>query len=122
MDPVTGALGIPVFQTSTFDQGVAFRDNGEGGPLAREFDYSRSGNPTRKALEETIAALEGGVRGFAYASGMAAVSSALGIFSAGDHIVTAEDVYGGSYRIINTFYRRWGLEATAVDASDLTAI
>jgi cystathionine beta-lyase len=122
MDLVTGALGTPVFQTSTFDQGVSFRDNLEGGPLAREFDYTRSGNPTRKALEETIAVLEGGERGFAYASGMAAVSSALGIFSAGDHIVTAEDVYGGSYRIINTFYRRWGLETTAVDASDLAAI
>jgi cystathionine beta-lyase len=117
MDPVTGALGIPVYQTSTFDQGISFRDEAsEGGE--REFDYSRSGNPTRKALEETIAALEGGASGFAFASGIAAVSSVLGIFSAGDHIVSAEDIYGGSYRILNTFYKRWGLEASAVDASD----
>jgi cystathionine beta-lyase len=121
-DPVTGALGTPVFQTSTFDQGVSFRKNLEGDPVEREFDYTRSGNPTRKALEETIAVLEGGAKGYAFASGMAAVSSALGIFSAGDHIVTAEDVYGGSYRIINTFYKRWGLEAAAVDASDLEAV
>jgi cystathionine beta-lyase len=120
MDPVTGALGIPVYQTSTFDQGISFRDDGEG--PAREFDYARSGNPTRKALEETIAALEGGVKGYAFASGIAAVSSALGIFSAGDHIITAEDIYGGSYRIINTFFKRWGLEASAVDASDTGAI
>jgi cystathionine beta-lyase len=109
-DPVTGALGVPVFQTSTFDQGDLV------GP--REFDYSRSGNPTRKALEETIAALEGGVRGYAFGSGIAAIASALGIFSAGDHIIAAEDIYGGSYRILNTYYKRWSLEHTAVDASE----
>jgi cystathionine beta-lyase len=109
-DPATGALGVPVVQTSTFDQG----DLSE----PREFDYARSGNPTRKALEETIAALEGGVRGFAFSSGIAAIASVLGIFSAGDHIIAAEDIYGGSYRILNTFYKRWGLEHTAVDASD----
>jgi cystathionine beta-lyase len=109
-DPVTGALGVTVYQTSTFDQG----DLSEH----REYDYARSGNPTRKALEETIAALEGGARGFAFGSGIAAVSSVLGIFSAGDHLVAAEDIYGGSWRIINTFYKRWGLETTPVDASD----
>jgi cystathionine beta-lyase len=109
-DPATGALGVPVFQTSTFDQG----DLSE----KREFDYSRSGNPTRKALEETIAALEGGARGYAFGSGIAAIASTLGIFSTGDHIIAAEDIYGGSYRILNTFYKRWGLEHTAVDASD----
>jgi cystathionine beta-lyase len=109
-DPATGALGVPVVQTSTFDQGDLSRP--------REFDYARSGNPTRKALEETIAALEGGVRGYAFGSGIAAIASALGIFSAGDHIIAAEDIYGGSYRILNTFYRRWGLEHTAVDAAN----
>jgi cystathionine beta-lyase len=109
-DPVTGALGVPIFQTSTFDQGDLSKP--------QEFDYARSGNPTRKALEETIAALEGGARGYAFGSGIAAIASVLGIFSAGDHIVAAEDIYGGSYRILNTFYQRWGLEHTAVDASD----
>jgi cystathionine beta-lyase/cystathionine gamma-synthase len=109
-DPATGALGVMVCQTSTFDQGDL------SGP--RECDYSRSGNPTRKALEESIAALEGGARGLAFGSGIAAVSSALGIFAAGDHIVAAEDLYGGSWRILNTFYKRWGLEVTPVDATD----
>jgi cystathionine beta-lyase len=109
-DPATGALGVPIIQTSTFDQGDLSQ--------AREFDYARSGNPTRKALEETIAALEGGARGYAFGSGIAAIASALGIFSSGDHIVAAEDMYGGSYRILNTFYKRWGLEHTAVDAAD----
>jgi cystathionine beta-lyase/cystathionine gamma-synthase len=101
---------VSVFQTSTFDQG----DLSE----PREFDYARSGNPTRKALEEIIAALEGGAKGYAFGSGIAAVSSVLGILSAGDHIVAAEDIYGGSRRILNTFYKRWGLELAAVDTTD----
>lgn len=109
IDRETGALGVPIYQVSTFDQGSL------DGP--REYDYARSGNPTRKALEETIAALEGGAKGYAFGSGMAAVSSTIGIFSAGDHIIAAEDVYGGSWRILNTFFARWGLEVTAVDAS-----
>ncbi|GHV82055.1 cystathionine gamma-synthase [Spirochaetia bacterium] len=106
----TGALGIPIFQTSTFDQGDL---SGH-----QEYDYARSGNPTRKALEETIAALEGGAKGYAFGSGIAAVASALGILAAGDHIIAAEDIYGGSWRILNTFYKRWGLEMTTIDASD----
>jgi cystathionine beta-lyase/cystathionine gamma-synthase len=73
-------------------------------------------------LEETIARLEGGARGYAFGSGMGAVSSVLGIFSAGDHVIAAEDVYGGSWRILNTFYRRWGLEVTAVDSTDIRNI
>jgi cystathionine beta-lyase len=114
LGPATGALGIPVIQTSTFDQGDLSQ--------AREFDYARSGNPTRKALEEIIAVLEGGKRGYAFGSGIAAVSSVLGILSSGDHIIAAEDIYGGSWRILNTFYKRWGLELTAVDATDPDAI
>jgi cystathionine beta-lyase len=109
-DPVSGALGVPVVQTSTFDQGDL--------SVPREFDYARSGNPTRKALEEIIAALEGGERGFAFGSGIAAVASVLGTLAAGDHVVAAEDIYGGSWRILNTFYRRWGLDCTMVDCSD----
>ncbi|GHV63326.1 cystathionine gamma-synthase [Spirochaetia bacterium] len=114
MDPSSGALGVPIIQTSTFDQGDLSK------PV--EFDYARSGNPTRKALEETIATLEGGAKGYAFGSGIAAVSSVLGIFAAGDHIVAAEDIYGGSWRILNTFYKRWGLELTTVDASDTEQI
>jgi cystathionine beta-lyase len=110
----TGALGVPVYLTSTFDQ--------EDIAGHQEYDYARSGNPTRKALEDTIALLEGGVRGFAFASGMAATASVLGIFASGDHVVAAEDLYGGSYRILNTFFKRWGLECSAVDASDVGAV
>ncbi|MDR3276685.1 MAG: PLP-dependent aspartate aminotransferase family protein [Treponema sp.] len=110
----TGALGVPVYQSSTFDQ--------EDPAGAQEYDYARSGNPTRKALEDTIAALEGGAGGYAFGSGIAAVSSALGIFAAGDHIVASEDIYGGSYRMLNTFFKRWGLVCTAVDASDPEAV
>jgi cystathionine beta-lyase/cystathionine gamma-synthase len=84
----------------------------------QEFDYSRGGNPTRKALEETIAVLEGGAKGYAFASGMSAISSVLGLLATGDHIIIAEDVYGGSRYIIETFYQRWGLEMTAVDTSN----
>jgi cystathionine beta-lyase/cystathionine gamma-synthase len=113
-DPVSGALGTPVIQTSTFAQ-----KDIRGG---QEFDYARSGNPTRKALEEIIARLEGGAKGYAFGSGMGAVSSVLGIFSAGDHIIAAEDVYGGSWRILNTFYTRWGLEVSAVDTTDIANI
>ena len=119
---VTGALGVPVYQTSTFHQGTSFQDVPGIISEHREYDYARSGNPTRKALEDTIAGLEGGARGYAFGSGIAAVSSVLGILAAGDHIVAAEDIYGGSWRILNTFYKRWGLETTPVDASDLGAI
>ncbi len=113
-DKHTGALSVPIYQVSTFNQG----DIDSPG----EFDYSRSGNPTRKALEETIAKLEGGDRGFAFASGMAATSSALSIFSAGDHIIVCEDVYGGTYRITSGFFSRFNVEISFVDASDLSKI
>ncbi|MDR3343191.1 MAG: PLP-dependent aspartate aminotransferase family protein [Treponema sp.] len=109
-DPATGALGVPIIQTSTFDQGDLSHP--------QEFDYARSGNPTRKALEEMIAVLEQGAKGYAFGSGIAAVSSVLGIFSSGDHVIAAEDIYGGSWRILNTFYKRWGLEVTPIDATD----
>lgn len=114
IDKHTGALSIPIYQTSTYHQ--ADIDN------PGEYDYSRSGNPTRAALEDTIAQLEGGTRGFAFSSGMAATSSVLSIFSSGDHIILCEDVYGGTYRISSTFFTRFNVEITFVDASDLTNI
>ncbi|MDR2481004.1 MAG: aminotransferase class I/II-fold pyridoxal phosphate-dependent enzyme [Spirochaetaceae bacterium] len=113
-DKTTGALGVPVFQTSTFVQ----TDVNAG----QEFDYSRSGNPTRKALEDTIALLENGAAGYAFGSGMGAIASVLGIFDTGSHIIVSEDVYGGTYRILNTFYKRWGLEHTACDTSNIDTI
>jgi cystathionine beta-lyase len=113
-DPTTGALSVPVVQASTFDQGDLREP--------REFEYSRGGNPTRKALEETIAILEKGSNGYAFGSGVAAIASVLGIFASGDHIIAAEDIYGGTYRLLNTFFKRWGLEVTSVDTTNPDAI
>lgn len=114
IDKTTGALSIPIYQVSTYHQ--------ENIDQGQEFDYSRSGNPTRKALENTISLLEGGDRGFAFSSGMAATSSVLSIFASGDHIVVCEDVYGGTYRIVNTLFNRFNLKVSFVDASKLEAI
>jgi cystathionine beta-lyase len=116
-DLATGALGTPVYQTSTFDRGPDFRNGGADIPAGRlDYDYARSGNPTRKALEDAAALIEGGSSGYAFSSGIAAIASVLGIFSAGDHIITAEDIYGGSYRLLNTYFKRWGMEHTALAA------
>lgn len=90
-DPFTGAVSTPIYQVSTFHQ-----DPDKPG----DYDYSRSGNPTRKALEDLISHLEGGDRGFAFASGMAAVSSVLMLFEPGDHLIVSEDIYGGTYRVL----------------------
>lgn len=109
-----GASSVPVFQISTYHQ--------EDPEHLGRYDYARSDNPTREALETAIADLEGGVRGFAFASGMAATSSVLLIFQAGDHLVVGEDIYGGTYRILTTVMKRWGLEATFVDSTDLAQV
>lgn len=111
MDEHTGALGVPVYHASTFHQGDV--DN------PPEFDYSRSGNPTRHVLEETIALLEGGSYGYAFASGMAATSAVLSIFSSGDHFIVCQDVYGGTFRAANTIFSRFGIESTFVDATNV---
>lgn len=110
IDTVTGASSVPIYQASTFHQ----FDLDQPG----SFDYARSGNPTRQVLEETIAELEGGKRGFAFASGMAAISSVFLLFSAGDHLIVSEDVYGGTYRILTSVFSRLGVEATFVDTTD----
>jgi cystathionine beta-lyase len=114
LDPRTGALSIPIYQVSTFHQ----HDIENPG----QFEYSRSGNPTRDALEKTLAALENGHQAFAFASGMAATSSALAILEQGDHVVATEDIYGGSYRILTRFFSKFGVEATFVDMSRLENI
>jgi cysteine-S-conjugate beta-lyase len=111
MDPQTGAVSVPIQHSSTFHQ-FDFDTFGK-------YDYSRSGNPTREALEETIAALEGGVRGFAFSSGMAAISTAFLLLSKGDHVLVTEDVYGGTYRMITEVLSRFGIEYTFVDMTDL---
>ncbi|TYQ15177.1 UNVERIFIED_CONTAM: cystathionine gamma-synthase/cystathionine beta-lyase [Acetivibrio alkalicellulosi] len=110
IDKNTGALSIPIYQVSTFHRFQLDKES--------EFDYSRSGNPTRKALEETIALLEGGDGGYAFSSGMAATSSVLSIFSKGDHILVCEDVYGGTYRVSTGLFPRLGLDISFFDASN----
>lgn len=109
-DPYTGASSIPIYQVSTFAQD----DPVEFG----QYEYGRGTNPTREALEHTIAILESGASGFAFASGMAAISSVLLLFQSGDHIVVAEDVYGGTYRVLTTLFNRWGLKHTFIDMTD----
>ena len=109
-DPYTGASSIPIYQVSTFAQD----DPVEFGP----YEYARGTNPTREALEHTIALLESGKCGYAFASGMAAISSTLLLFQSGDHIVVAEDVYGGTYRVLTTLFDRWGLKHTFVDMTN----
>lgn len=109
-DPYTGASSIPIYQVSTYAQ---------DDPLAiGRYEYGRGQNPTRDALEETIAVLEGGARGFAFASGVAAIATTLLLFEPGDHLVVAEDVYGGTYRLLTGLFARWKLRATFVDLSD----
>ncbi|MCX8131487.1 MAG: aminotransferase class V-fold PLP-dependent enzyme [Clostridia bacterium] len=114
IDKHTGALSIPIYQASTYHQ--------EDVDTPQEYDYSRSGNPTRKALEDTIAKLEDGDRGFAFASGMAATSSILSTFSAGDHIILCEDVYGGTFRAATKIFNRFSIDSTFVDSGDLNQI
>ena len=110
----TGAVTVPIYQTATF------RHPGLG--QSTGYDYSRSGNPTRQALEEGIAHLEGGCRGFAYASGMAAITSLMFLFRQGDHLVVTEDLYGGSYRLFEKIFQQFGLSFSYVDTSDLSQV
>ncbi|MGG7178884.1 aminotransferase class I/II-fold pyridoxal phosphate-dependent enzyme [Clostridium paraputrificum] len=114
IDKNTGALSTPIYQASTYHQ---FDIDNFG-----KYDYSRSGNPTREVLENLISELEGGDRGFAFASGMAAICSVLSIFSAGDHLVICGDVYGGTYRAVTNLFSRFNIEHTFVDASNLEEI
>src|SRR5438876_3778085 len=100
-DEATGAVTIPIYQTSTFEQL-------EPG-VSRGFDYSRTAHPTRRALEENLAALEGAAYGLAFSSGMAAIHNVLSILRAGDHIVATQDLYGGAWRILPKLFANFGL-------------
>ncbi|MFC1950450.1 trans-sulfuration enzyme family protein [Chloroflexota bacterium] len=103
-DAAFGAVSVPIYQTSTF----AFKDVGK----TKGYDYSRTANPTRKVLENTIAQLEGGKAGFAFATGMAAEATVIHLLKAGDHIISGDDVYGGTYRLFQDVMRNFGLEFT----------
>lgn len=113
-DPAYGAVMTPIYQTSTF----AFQGVNKPGP----FDYSRSGNPTRKALEDCLAALEGGSRGFAFATGMAAEATLLEMFEPGDHLIIHDDLYGGTYRLLDQVVRKKGIVLSFVNLRDLEAL
>ncbi len=112
-DAATGAVNIPIYQTSTFKQ------QGLGN---FKYEYSRTGNPTREALEKTIGALEEGYNGLAFASGMAAISTVLSLFSTGDRIVLPDNLYGGTFRIADRVFSNFGIEYIIVDPTDLNAL
>ena len=115
-DPRTGSVAVPIFQTSTYKQ------DGVGG-LRSGYEYSRSANPTRTALEQALAALEAGTAGLAFASGMAAEDTLLrAICRPGDHVLVPDDAYGGTFRLIARVLGNWGLDYTAVSLADLDAV
>lgn len=113
-DPTTGAIMTPIYQTSTYVQSAPAEHKG--------YEYSRTDNPTRAALENLVAAIEGGRYGLAFASGMAAIDTLLRRFNPGDHILVGNDVYGGTYRLFERVYARYGLRFSWVDLADLDAV
>ena len=112
-DPATGAMVVPIYTTSTFAQSAPGEHKG--------FEYSRSGNPTRQALETCLAAMEKGERALAYASGLAASNGILALLRPGDEVLAAEDMYGGTYRLLEKVFRPWGLGANYVSTPDAVA-
>jgi cystathionine beta-lyase/cystathionine gamma-synthase len=115
-EPVTGAIMTPIFQTSTYVQPAV------GEPHGGSYDYGRTANPTREALEASIAALESGRHGVAFASGLAAIEAIVKRLSAGDHVVSEENTYGGTTRMFNHVLSRLGIEFSYVDARDTDAV
>ncbi|MEK4528021.1 cystathionine gamma-synthase [Paenibacillus sp. BGI2013] len=113
-DTHTGAVSVPIYQVSTYEQ--------ESVGVHKGYEYSRTGNPTRHALEEVIKELEDGVRGFAFSSGMAAIHAVLSLLKTGDHVILTDDVYGGTYRIFTKVLNRLGIESTFVDTTSLQAL
>ncbi|GHV95503.1 cystathionine gamma-synthase [Spirochaetia bacterium] len=113
-DPVTGAISMPIYQSS------AFRHPGLGESTG--FDYSRVVNPTRSELEKTLALLEHGKYGLAFASGMGAISAIIKLYKPGDHLIVSEDLYGGTYRLFNDYYKPYGYSFSWIDTSDFGLI
>ena len=113
-DPATGAVSFPIYQVSTYKQ------EGVGGH--KGFEYSRTGNPTRNALEVLIKDIEGGTAGFAFGSGMAAITAVIMLFNSGDHVILTDDVYGGTFRVMTKVLNRFGIDSTFVDTSNLDTI
>ena len=114
-DPSTGALMTPIYQNSTYGQAAPTE-------LVNGYEYSRTKNPTRLALENNLASLEGARYGVAFASGMAATNTVISLLESGDHVVAGDDLYGGTFRIFEQLYRKFGLDITYVDLADLDAL
>lgn len=113
-DAHTGAVSVPIYQVSTYKQ--------EAVGVHKGYEYSRTGNPTRHALEELIKDVEEGYAGFAFSSGMAAITAVMMLFNSGDHVILTDDVYGGTYRVMTKVLNRLGIASTFVDTSDLANI
>ena len=110
-DKTTGAVNTPIFQTSTYEQRGLGENTG--------WEYSRTGNPTRAALEALIAELESGTAGFAFGSGMAAITAVLSLFKSGDEVIISSNVYGGTFRVLDKVFNNFGLTYKIVDTTDL---
>ncbi|MGZ3938041.1 MAG: trans-sulfuration enzyme family protein, partial [Flavisolibacter sp.] len=109
IDPLTGAISVPIYQTSTFVQ--------EAPGVNKGFDYSRTNNPTRQALEKIIAELEGGSVAAAFASGLAAIDAIVKLLKSGDEIVAVDDIYGGAFRLFTQVYQKFGISIKYVDST-----
>ena len=113
-DAATGAVNVPIYQTSTYRQRALGENTG--------WEYSRTGNPTRAALEALIADLEGGTRGFAFGSGMAAITAVLSLFKTGDKVLISKNVYGGTFRVLDKVFKSFGLGYALADTDDVSAL
>ncbi|WP_312060831.1 trans-sulfuration enzyme family protein [Anaerotignum sp.] len=113
-DKFTGAVNVPIYQTSTFEQ--------EGLGQNKGWEYARTGNPTRHAVETLIAELEGGKAGFAFSSGMAAITAVLSLFQSGDRIIISKNVYGGTFRVLDKIFRNFGISYAFEDTTDLNSL
>ncbi len=113
-DEITGAVNVPIYQTSTYEQVSLGHHKG--------YEYSRTGNPTREALEALIAELEGGTGGFAFASGMAAITAVLSLFKSGDKIIISSNVYGGTFRVLDKIFKNFGIHYSIEDTTDMDGL
>src|SRR5882672_8696464 len=114
VDPLTGAISVPIYQTSTFVQ--------EAPGVNKGFDYARTGNPTRAALEDIIAKLENGKVGVAFGSGLAAIDAVVKLLESGDEILAVDDIYGGAFRLFTHIYQKFGIKVNYVDTTDVVNV
>src|SRR3982751_5136755 len=114
IDEQTGAISVPIYQTSTFVQ--------EAPGVNKGYDYARSGNPTRAALEQIVAELEEGTVGLAFGSGLAAIDAVLKILKSGDEIIAVDDIYGGAFRLFEQVYKKFGITVNYIDTTNPSAV